>query len=323
MSFLGRLGRFALVAALSALAACGGAQSSGEEQRRSREGGQILVVVKTLDNPFFVSIVEGIEAAAGDKYTVVVRAGNNESDVSTQRQILDQYYSSDVSGVGTSNLAAVILTPAGSGGQLVDSIKRFRDADIPVILIDTPIDEAALRSRSTNVNLFIGSNNLNGGELAGQLIKGLFPERPAKILLLNGAEQSDTAQQRRRGFLTSLRGANITVTERTANWRRTDARSVTASLLAIGERYDAVFAANDEMALGALRAFESSQGGAPPIIGFDAIDEARTAVEERELFATIAQDPYQMGVQAISLLPAAKEWQNEERLVRLRVVDGD
>lgn len=302
------------------VAACSGSETA--EPDNSGSADRVLVLVKTLDNPFFSSMVDGIEAEAGDRYKLTVRAGSNESDVTYQFGALERYFSEFVA-PGEGEVAAIIITPASSGTELLGPIKKFRDAGVPVIVLDTPFDADALEAKSVTTNLFVGSNNFNGGELAGALVKGFVSEGD-RVLLLNGAEQSQTAADRREGFLAALNtSSGIEVVERGASWRRPQARTTTASLLSFGEEFDAVFAANDEMALGALAAYTDSDAITPPIIGFDAIQEAREAVTSGQLFATIAQDPSAMGRASIRAIPSASNSVGAVELVPLKVVDGE
>lgn len=270
----------------------------------------VLVLLKTLDNPFFIDMGKGFsDNWKQSNIAVHTRAGSKEDDVTAQRQIMESFYQNYVKNRETPLLYGVVLTPASSGDELVPQIKQFRESNIPVIILDTRIDEKALERGVTNYNYFIGSSNRAGGALAGQLIYKYIPNG-GNLLLLNGVQGQETANERREGFLDEIRklskqqAIKYVIEERTANWRRTEAQSTVESFLTLGKQFDGVFAANDQMALGAADAFKTKgQKHMPIIIGFDAVDDAKKAVDAGILTATIAQRPYEMGKKAAVLLP--------------------
>lgn len=269
----------------------------------------VFLVLKTLDNPFFVEIEKGVRSRLdSEKYSLVVRAGANEGDIQAQRDALETIATS-----ARGDVAAVILTPSSSGGELVSEIRALNSMSVPLLLVDTKIDPEALSRGGAKIDFFVGSSNLEGGKIAQQVLTAAVPA-PARLLVLNGVESHETANARRRGFLENLPDGYDLV-ERTANWSRDEARVVVDALLAVGEQIDGIFAANDQMALGAVEAYRQSpeEYQQPPIVGFDAIDEAVNAVENHELLATIAQDPFGMGVAAVGALEAVRAGEELDR----------
>jgi len=282
-----------------------GVSCSNDNHKKDR----VLLLLKTLDNPFFDSIKKGVMDELGpdtDSMAVVIRAGTKESDISTQREVLNSFISQYVEATNKARLKGVILTPSASGDELTDYIKRLNDNNIPVVLVDTRINKASLIKADAHYETFIGSSNEDGGRLATDLMFKYLPEG-GTILLLNGVEGHESAVARRKGFKSRLKEKQDkykhSLIERTANWRRDEARKIVEGLLALGENVDGVFAANDEMALGAYEAMRTApnrnNGKFPVIIGFDAIDPAVQAVKAGELTATIEQDPYGMGKTAV------------------------
>jgi ABC-type sugar transport system substrate-binding protein len=97
------------------------------------------------------------------------------------------------------------------------------------------------------------------------------------------------------------------VTEYTANWSRSEGNSATNSFFSAGKIFDGIFAANDQMALGAIEAIRTSpmiarQTSKPIVIGFDAVPEAKAAVQDGTMLATLARDAAGMGVKGIQVL---------------------
>jgi ABC-type sugar transport system substrate-binding protein len=259
-------------------------------QGASRE--VVLLLLKTTDNPFFQAIQRGAAdelSKSGLQLDLLVRSGTREGDVSAQRQALEAAYIQFITQQRRPLLKGVLLTPAGSRGELVSEIAKLRNAGVPVILLDTNISQEALASESTDVSTYIGSDNHRGGQQAAEFLAKIPNLR--RILLLNGVDGQETAAARRAGFVTSAVAHSWEVTERTCNWRRDEARLTVAALLARGQEFDAIFAANDEMAIGAADALAASARASKPIVGFDGTPEARARLAAGTMTATIAQDP--------------------------------
>lgn len=276
------------------------------------DGGQVvLLLLKNQSNPFFQDIAKGTQAEFANVprgIRLEVRSGADEGDTTTQRQVLDEFYSQFVSGRSTPLLRGVILTPAASGSELTRQIKQIRDKNIPVIILDTRIENRALKEAETDYDAFIASSNRDGAASAADLIVTHLSQG-GNILVLNGVEGQETARERRAGFSEEIvkksREMNITynIEERTANWQRAEARRTVDSFLAFGKRFDAVFGANDLMALGAVDALGGRMGGGSVVVvGFDAIPEAREAVAKGVLLATMAQNPGEMGRRGVRSL---------------------
>lgn len=260
---------------------------------------RVLMVLKTLDNPFFQDMQQGALNEwnrSESKIEFSVKAGQNEGDVEGQRRILDGAFESSVAQT-RSLLKGVILTPSGSGSDLIPQIKRLRDVGIPIVLLDTGINVDMLRKAETNYNTLIRSDNEAGGRLAASaLVNGLQSRNSCRLLILNGVPDHDTAKARRDGFVAGVRGTGCEIVlEKSGNWRRSEAQQIVGQLTP-NWNFDGVFAANDEMALGVHAALnQANVGGNTLIVGFDAIDEAISAVKSGILFATVAQDPEEMG----------------------------
>jgi len=149
----------------------------------------------------------------------------------------------------------------------------------------------------------IASDNVAGGRMAGEFIATQL-QGHGKVLELEGIPGTSAAH----GFnevISTYSGIEISARE-IADFNREKAREMTTQLLDKGFVFDAVFAHNDEMILGAIEAFEASQQQKPSIlVGFDAIPEALEAIKQQRLTATIAQKPEDMGWQAVQTAVSA------------------
>jgi ribose transport system substrate-binding protein len=272
------------------LAGCHRADPDAEAAR----GPRIALVCKTLNSPFFLDMKRGAEAEAKDRgANLVVQAPERELDVEKQMQIVENLIQTRVQ--------ALCLTPSGSR-ELVPAITKANRAGIPVIIVDTRLDEATLKAEGAETLTFIGSDNYDGGRLAGQHIARIFEGSAARVALLEGIPGHETADSRLRGFRDAVRGVaqvNI-VASQTANAERDQGFNVTQNLLQVHRDLNAIFAGNDLMALGAVEAVAAAgRTEQVKIIGFDAIDEARKEIDAGRMEASVAQNPAEMGRLAV------------------------
>ncbi len=123
-----------------------------------------------------------------------------------------------------------------------------------------------------------------------------------KVVMLVGIPGTSAARDRGTGFEAQLKkypGIQL-VAKQTANFNRAEGLKVMENLLQAYPDINAVFAQNDEMALGAIEAIKSAKKlGKIIVVGFDAIPDALKAVKKGEMAATIAQQPAVMGQLAI------------------------
>ncbi|MDG4602598.1 MAG: sugar ABC transporter substrate-binding protein [Defluviicoccus sp.] len=270
---------------------------------KDAEHARVLLLLKTLDNPFFKDIEHGFRDHWRSEIKVDVLAGRSESDAPAQREILETYIRNYVKNRDQPLLKGVALSPSDSGDGLVPAIAELRRAGIPVLLVDTGISLAALQRGNTTFSLLLESDNVLGGRLAGEvLITALRGKQMSRVLLLNGAPEQETARARRKGFLEAVSSANFEITERAGNWRRSEARTIVEAFRHVAQLPDAIFAANDEMAIGAVEALGGHADRLPFIVGFDATKEGREFVRTGLMHATIAQSPKRMGQRAAEQL---------------------
>ena len=253
----------------------------------------IALVVKTLNNQFFIDMEAGAKAAADSLgVELIVQAPDREIDVERQMQIVENLIQR--------NVKVLMLVPNGSK-EIVPAVVKANAARIPVITVDTRVDAATLTADGGQVATFIGSNNEDGGRMAGAfLIQRLGGT--GKVAVLEGVPGHETADARLRGFRKALVGAAgmQIVASQPANMERDQAFNVTQNILQAHPDITALFACNDVMALGALEAIQAAgKASAISVVGFDAQDDARKAISEKRMAATIAQNPREMGRMAV------------------------
>lgn len=268
----------------------------------------ILFVTLTLGNPFYQEMIGGLREGIGTDFKLDTMAGARTDDATGQREIMEAFLSRHMK--GEIRLRGLVLVPTNSALELTETIRHYNEANIPVINLDIPIEQASLDHSGARVNAFIGSDNVEGGKKAAEVMAANLPNG-GNILLLMGASGSANTKARHDGFVTRLAelgksmGTTFQVKEWTANWNMSEAVAATDSVLSGGGAPKGIFAENDLMALGAAQAVDASKLGTrqrPVIVGYDAIPDAVKAVQEGRIHATISQNPASMGKKAIEYL---------------------
>ena len=121
---------------------------------------------------------------------------------------------------------------------------------------------------------------------------------PGLTAILEGIPGHETGDSRIRGFRDAIKGSpGITIAaSQTANWEREQGFTVFQNVLQAHPEVDTVFACNDMMALGAVEAIRAAgKTGAIRVVGFDAVDDARKAIADGSMVASVAQSPSEMG----------------------------
>jgi ribose transport system substrate-binding protein len=239
--------------------------------------------VSTLNNPFFVDLRDGAQQMA-DELGLELLVTDAQDSVSTQI--------SDIEDLVQRGVAVLIINPTDSAA-VVPAVMAANAAGIPVIAVDRGVDGG-------NLAYFIASDNVAGGASAAEFICEQLGGTGA-VVELEGIPGTSAARERGQGFNTFMvencPGVMI-VARQTANFNRAEGLTVMENILTAQPQIEAVFAHNDEMALGALQAIEAS-GRDILVVGFDATDDAVAAVQAGRMAATVAQLPAMLGAQAI------------------------
>ncbi len=251
----------------------------------------IGLVVPTLDNPYFVDLTEAAreEASKNKNIRLIVQAAERgATDVERQIEIVENLISQ--------NVDALVLVPTDSLA-IIPVILDANNSRIPVVIVDNNLDKEASVKAGVDIVSFIGSDNFIGGQIAGKFL-GEYLGGTGEVAILEGISGTEAAIDRKEGFQDSISKFNNikVVASQTANWDRVEGLNVFGSILQANPGIDGVFASNDEMALGAVRAIEErGMSGEVVVVGFDAIDDAIEAVNQGRMIATVAQQPKEMG----------------------------
>jgi ribose transport system substrate-binding protein len=279
---------FAVAFALASLS-CNRAPAAGDDVGKP----VVALVLKTLNHPFFVDMRRGAQVAA-DRLgvTLQVQAAEREIDVEKQMQIVENLLQTGIQ--------VLCITPSGSR-EIVAALVKATAAQVPIVIVDTRLDAAAAAAAGVRPKTFIGSDNYEGGRLAGEYAL-MMTGGKARVGILEGIPGHETGDSRLRGFRDAVAGRpGVTIAaSQPANWERDQGFNVFQNMLQAHQDIDTVFAASDLMALGAIEAIAAAgRTGTIRVIGFDALDDARKAIEAGTMEASVAQFPYEMGKSAV------------------------
>ncbi len=246
---------------------------------------KIGMVISTLNNPFFVTLKEGAEAAAKELgYELIILDSQNDS--AKERANVDDLVQKGVS--------VLLINPVDSDAAAV-SVNAAIAKKIKVISVDRGVNGA-------DVDSHIASDNVAGGKMAAEFIlEALADKDVIKVVELQGIPGTSAARDRGEGFNSVMKNEPKVqiVASQAGDFDRQKGLDVMSNIIQANPDFDAVFAHNDEMALGAIAALKSAGKTNVLVVGFDAIDDAVKSVESGEMATTVAQQPDLMGKLAV------------------------
>ena len=246
-------------AALLSVAGCG---SSDDKAASSDKKVIIGFSVSTQNNPFFVKMADSVKA---------------QNDPAKQ--------ANDISDLIQQHVDVLIVNPVDSAA-VGNSVISANEAKIPVITVDRSSD-------SGDVATHIASNNIKGGEMAADFLVQKLGEG-AEVAELEGIPGASATRERGEGFHNIADNKLKVLAKQSADFDRSKGLTVAENMIQANAGIKAIFAHNDEMALGAISAAKSANKNIM-IVGFDGTEDGMKAVEDGDLVATIAQQPDKMG----------------------------
>jgi ribose transport system substrate-binding protein len=270
----------------------------------------IAFVTKALDSEWWQRVKSGAEEAARADPAVrlSVLAPEREVNIDQQVSILENQV--------TKGISALAVAPAGAS-EVLPVLERAKAARIPVLIVDTDINWPSKLS-------YIGADNQRAGRLAGEYIATAL-EGKGKVAVIRGILGVATHEDRLAGFREAISkspGIGIAAVQ-PANSERALGMSVMENILTSHPDLRAVFATNDQMALGAVEAIAARNlTGKVLVVGVDATSEAVRAVQAGRLTADVAMHPEVLGRDAVEAAikaarnePVAKRIDTGETLV--------
>lgn len=268
---------------ICSLAGCGiviDGEGGSTGSKASGASGAIGLSISTQNNPFFVTLAEGAKKAAkqaGVPLTVVDASNDATKQVS------------DIEDLVSKNVSVLIVNPVDSDA-VTGAVEAAIAKGVRVISVDRVVN-------GVDIDCQIASDNVAGAELATQYIVDTLGEN-VKTAELVGTSGASAAIDRSQGFHNIADKKLKVVASQTADFDRTQGMTVMENMLQADSSIQAVFAGNDEMALGAVEAISGAKKDVL-VVGFDATDDAIEAIKQGRMGATIAQQPALIGSTAV------------------------
>jgi len=240
----------------------------------------IGVLLSDTSNTFFVTMQQAIEAKAaelGVKTIVLNGANDSARDVTNMENLL------------SAGVDIVLYNPVDSDAAAAVAQAAI-DKGVQIISLDRGVNGAEVVSH-------IASDNVYGGRIATEKLIELLGGTGV-LAEIQGMAGASAANDRHQGFVEAVEaaGEGIEVADsQIGDWDTTKAMGIMENMLTARPDIQAVFAANDNMAIGAVQAAQQAGRADIIIIGFDAEQVALDAIEEGTMYGTIQQQPALMG----------------------------
>ena len=273
----------------------------------SDTAGVIGYSAMSFKNPFFVVIRDNLEAAANSAGYELI-ANDSDSDVSKQANHIDEFISKGV--------MAIVLNPTDKLA-IGEAIKKANEAGIPVFTCD-------LQCTAEDVNIagHIGTDNYQGGTLAGEAMVEILGDQGGEVLVLD-YKQANSCVLRVDGFMEVIdkhnesreEGKIEVVAELNGGGDEDIGFTATTAILKAHPNIAGVFAINDPSALGAWKAIdEAGKTEQITIVGFDGAKAGKQAILEGKIYADPIQYPVKMGREIMAKILAYQNGEDFETL---------
>jgi DNA-binding LacI/PurR family transcriptional regulator len=249
---------------------------------RTKTTSKIGVIISDIQNPFFGSVVRGIEKiTVTENFSLIL--GNSDEDPDREKQLITILLEEGVAGI--------VLVPTSANVE--DYLPLF-NAGTPFVILDRQLP-------FSNLDMVL-VNGKTGAEMA---MDHLVQMGHRKIGYVGGMKHLSVMQEREQGYLIALRKNDLPFREdylRQGNNRQNGGHDAVCELLSLPEPPTAILIANNLMTLGGLQAIHESGLDIPEqisLVGFDDMDWASSL---RPPLTCVAQPAYEMGETAAKIL---------------------
>jgi LacI family transcriptional regulator len=252
---------------------------------RSKRTNTLALVLTDITNPFFTTLARGVEDAASDAGFTVIFCNTDESETE-ERKYLQVLLQQQVDGI--------LLVPARSSAE---PVKLIQKQNTPVVVLDRRVPPEA------QVDM-VHCDNENG---AYQLVKTLIDLGHRQIAILGGPRSVSTADDRLAGYQRALCEVGVTNNDHliyAGTFTQASGYELVQQVLKAEPRPTALFAANNLIAIGALRALRDSGLRVPEEMAMVSFDDLPANLVTFPFFTVVAQPAYEMGFTATQLLLA-------------------
>jgi len=253
----------------------------------------IAVIPKGTTHSFWKSVESGARAAGQELGVQINWKGPlKESDRAGQIAIVEQFVSSNVSGV--------VLAPLDDTA-LVKPVHSAMAKKIPVVIIDSALKGTPGKEFVS----FVATDNHKGGVLGGERLAQLLGNK-GKVVLLRYAVGSASTTERETGFLEVMKknpAIRILVDNRYAGATEGEAKTAAMNLIDSLKQADGIFCPNESSTMGMLLALrQNNLAGKVKFVGFDTSQPLIDAVKTGEINALVAQNPVKMGHDGVKVM---------------------
>ncbi|SAK50246.1 periplasmic binding protein/LacI transcriptional regulator [Caballeronia temeraria] len=267
--------------AACALSAC--AFTRVRDVRAASDKATVALVMKSLDDPFVVSMIEGAR-----NYQ---RHYASQLDLSTNGTLTDNDVAGQIHIVETlieAKVNAIVIAPADSKALLPVAGKAIA-AGIIVIAIDNPFDDAAQDAARITIP-FVGPDSRRGAKLAGAYL-GSKLKAGDGVGVIGGPSNDANAQQRTLGFTEAMNAAGMRIADvDSGDWTAASGKASALEMLYAHPDLRGLLCANDNIAMGAIDAIRiAGKKGRVLVTGYNNIDAVQPMLDDGRLLATVEQ----------------------------------
>ena len=250
---------------------------------RTKRSNTIALVLTDITNPFFTTVARGVEDTASEAgYTVTFC--NSDENAEKEKRYLDLLIQQQVDGI--------LLVPAHGTADMIDYVQKH---GTPVVVLDRRLPE---------IKSDVVRCDSEGG--AYKLLRLLLELGHERIGLLGGPEGASTAEDRKAGYRRAMSeaGQDVVDLELCGAFTQASGYEMANEAIAKTPRPTALFAANNFIAIGALKAMLDSKLSVPEDIALVGFDDLPPALITFPFLTVAAQPAYEMAQKGTELLLA-------------------
>jgi len=275
---------------LTMFAGCGANSSESTGSNDSSNAEKTLTIgfsVKTVTNDEFMKIM--VDSArktvedAGYKFELTIAGSGDAKAVDQQSKNVE-----DLINMGVD---AICVAPM-DGNAILPALMKANEANIPVIILDSPIADG----NDDLFTTFVGTDNYKSAYEAGkQMIKAI--PNGGDVVIVRGASGSRSGEERANGFIDALKGSNLNIVNQQAgDWVNDTAMKVTENMLQADPNIVGLFTVSDVMYDGIWSAIENAgKQDQITIVSHDGFKLAVDAIKEGHMYCTVMQRPIDIG----------------------------
>jgi ribose transport system substrate-binding protein len=261
----------------------------------------VAIVLRDFGNPYWRALRDGA-VAEGKKLgvPVSVQAGSSETDSVGEN--------AKISTMANENFTCFGVVPVNAS-NIITPLVPVSNKHIPIINLDSALDPNAVKQAGLHLTSFIGSDNVEAGHIAGRYLLKQLNDK-GQVAILEGIPGEQNGINRETAFRKEVAGKLKIVQSESADYERGRALTETEAMLRVHPQLNGIFAANDEMGLGAAQAImNAGKSKKIHVVSIDGVHEALQAVKSGKLSGSVSQYPYaegEMAVQACQQLAEGK-----------------